>query len=71
MALVLVVVAGAGPVAVAESKPASVTSSLKAAAEANAKAWLSGTPDEIKKFQGPECTSKKSVDVTSAEKAVS
>jgi hypothetical protein len=55
--------------AVAESKPStSATRTLKAAAIANAKAWLTGTVDDIKKYQGPECSSKQT-DASPAEEA--
>jgi hypothetical protein len=35
------------------------STTLEAAAIANAKAWLTGTVDEIKRHQGPECSSRK------------
>jgi hypothetical protein len=44
------------------------STTLEAAAIANAKAWLTGTVDDIKKFQGPECSSKHD-DATPAKEA--
>jgi hypothetical protein len=55
------VAAAEGPVAAAQSKHTTTAKgSLKATAAANAKAWLTGNPNDIKKFQGPECASEES-----------
>ncbi len=45
------------------------TRALEATAIANAKAWLTGTADDIKRYQGPECASTKPADLSPAEEA--
>jgi hypothetical protein len=40
--------------------PRAAKTALKATAAANAKAWLTGTPEDIKRLQGPECVSTES-----------
>ncbi len=63
-------IAANDPAAVADSKPTTTaTRTLKATAIANAKAWLTGTADDIKRYQGPECASTKQTDPSPAEEA--
>ena len=67
--LVCVSVAVGGS-AFAESKPTTAaTRTLKATAIANATAWLTGTADDIKRYQGPECASTKQREPSAAEEA--
>ncbi len=68
--LICVSIAVDGLTAAAESKPTvTAASTLEATAIASAKAWLTGTADDIRKYQGPRCVSTTHSDASPAQEA--